>query len=176
MFLRKKALLLVSVVLVAVSSCGSSDDVTDAGKGKEKIEGWAGSPDSPGKKPYDYFYMKKSARASQKAVDKKSGAMMKETCTDAATTSAKGDLIGKMVGESVQGASGVSDGESTGKVVVREFNAKVQGVNTKECKPLMPQDPQIPYAEWKECECVIFVKIDGGREAIVARAKEIENK
>lgn len=56
---------------------------------------------------------------------------MQSTCIDAATTQAKGDLIGKMIGESIEGASGVSDGESTGKVVVREFSGKLQGVSTK---------------------------------------------
>jgi hypothetical protein len=166
-----KYILPVAILLTAVLSC-ASDDVTTVGEGAKKFEGWGGAPDAPGKKPFDFFYMKATGRASNKAMDKRSGAMMQTTCTDAAVTGMKGNMIGKLIGESVQGASGVSDGESTGVVVVREFSGQLQGVNVKECKALYPDEPSTPFSGWKECECVVFIKIPGGKEAVVAKASK----
>ncbi|MDX1961458.1 MAG: lipoprotein LipL21 [Leptospiraceae bacterium] len=175
--MKLKSLLLVVAVSTAFLVGCASDDVTTVGKGAKKLEGWAGPPEDVSKLPHEFFYMKKVARASEKAVDtKRSGAMMKSTCVDAATTQAKGELIGKLVGETLTGASGVSDGESTGAVVVREFNGKLKGVNIKECKGLAMEVPDAPGSEFKECECVIFVKIPGGREAVIAKAQEVEKK
>jgi hypothetical protein len=174
---KSTILLLLSVAILGLYTCSSGDKAYELeGKGVREFEGWAGPPEDPKKKPFDYFYMKYAGRASEKAVQKRSGAMMQETCRDAAVTGAKGDLIGKLIGESITGASGISDAESTGKVVVREFQGKLQGVNVKACKPLAAPDPQIPNSEFKECECVVYVRIDGGREAVIARAKEIEGK
>jgi hypothetical protein len=166
---------LVSLLVLNFHACSSTEDVTEL-KGGVAFEGWAGPPEDVKAKPAEYFYMKTSGRASEKALNKRSGAMMQTTCVDAATVNAKGDLIGKMIGESITGNSGVSDGESTGKVVIRDFIGKLQGVNVKECKPIATPDPSIPLSEYKECQCIIFVKIPGGRDAIIARAKEIENK
>lgn len=174
---KTKAIVLFTMLMVAVYGCGSSGkEAHDVGEGGKQFEGWHGPPEDVNKKPFDFYYMKSVGRASQKAMDKRSGAMMQKTCTDAATTTVKGDLIGKLVGESIQGASGVSDGESTGQVVVREFMGTLQGVNVKECKALYPDDPQVPYSGWKECECVVFVKIPGGRDAVVAKAQSADKK
>ena len=172
----KKSLSLVLALLVTILGCNTGDSAVTVGKGGKQFEGWAGPPENPSEKPFDFFYMKYPGRASEKAVQKKSGAMMQSTCIDAATTQAKGDLIGKMIGESIEGASGVSDGESTGKVVVREFSGKLQGVSTKECRPMAIAKPEIPGSEYLECECVIFLRVDGGRDAIIARAQELEKK
>ncbi|MCB1176135.1 MAG: lipoprotein LipL21 [Leptospiraceae bacterium] len=170
---KVSSVLLTTIAILGLYTCSGGEKVHEL-PGGQQFEGWAGPPEDVKKKPYDYFYMKTAGRASEKALNKRSGAMMQTTCVDAATVNAKGDLIGKMIGESITGASGISDGESTGKVVVREFQGKLQGVNTKECKPIAVPDPSIPLSEYKECQCVIFVKIDGGRDSIVARAKEIE--
>jgi hypothetical protein len=166
-----KFVLPLALLLSAVLGC-QKDDVTTVGDGARKFEGWGGSPDAPNKKPFDFFYMKATGRASNKAMEKRSGAMMQTTCTDAAVTGMKGNLIGKLIGEDVVGASGTSDGESTGVVVVREFSGNLRGVNTKECKPLFEDEANTPYSGWKECECVVFVKIPGGKEAVVAKAEK----
>lgn len=172
-----KAIMLFTMLMVAVSGCSSSGkEVHDVGEGGKKFEGWAGPPEDPSKKPFDHFYMKHTARASQKAIDRKSGAMMQSTCTEAAALQGKGNLMRKMIGETLQGASGVADGESTGSVLVSEYTGKIKGVSTKECKGLAPVDPQVPYSEYKECECVIFSRVEGGKDAIIARAKEVEAK
>ena len=41
--------------------------------------------------------------------------------------------------------------------------AGLQGVWTKNCMPLAIPVPGFPYSEWKECECIVYVRIEGGR-------------
>ena len=170
-----KAIMLFTILMVAVTGCNSGDKAHSLKDGTQ-FEGWAGPPEDPSKKPHEYFYMKHAARASKKAIDMKSGAMMQSTCTEASALQGKGNLMRKMIGETLQGASGVADGESTGSVLVSEYTGKIKGVSSKECKGLAQADPQIPYSEYKECECVIFSRIEGGKDSIIARAKEIEGK
>lgn len=163
-------LVVLVITFLVFSYCGK-DPATTVGKDGQQFEGWAGPPEDPSASPKEYFYMKYAGRASEKALEKRSGGMMQTTCRDAAELNAKGDIIQKLAFETVKGASGVSDGESTGKVVVREFAATTSGMNTKECKPLAVADPNVPYSEWKECQCVMYVRIPGGRDTVLAKAK-----
>ncbi len=170
---KMKAILLFTMLMGVVVGCGGGKSAAELENGQQ-FEGWRGPPDDLNKKPHEYFYMKHAARASQRAIDRKSGAMMQSTCTEAAALQGKGNLMRKMIGETLTGASGVADGESTGSVLVSEYTGKIKGVSTKECKGLAQADPQIPYSDYKECECVIFSRIEGGKDAIIARAKEVE--
>ena len=167
----------IAMILAFVLGCSgdAKKDPTTVGKDGYRFEGWAGSPEDPKEKPFDFFYMKSVGRASNKAMEKRSGAMMQKTCTDAAVLSVKGDLIGKLIGESIEGASSLQDGESMGLIVKREFSGQLQGVNVKECKALYPDEASTPYSGWKECECVVFVKIPGGKEAVLAKASKPGN-
>ncbi|MCB1156318.1 MAG: lipoprotein LipL21 [Leptospiraceae bacterium] len=166
----KTSILLVLALVLGFANCGGGNKVYELDKGR-MFEGWAGPPEDPTGGPKEFFYMKYTGRASEKALSKKSGAMMETTCRDAAELNAKGDIIQKLAHETVTGASGVSDGESTGKVVVREFAAQTSGMNTMQCEPLSKPDPNIANSEWKECRCVMYVRIEGGRDAVLAKAK-----
>ncbi|MEM7183093.1 MAG: lipoprotein LipL21 [Spirochaetota bacterium] len=161
------------VVLVSLVGCSSAEKPYELSGGQE-FEGWAGPPHKPEEGPKEYFYMKYAGRASDKSRKKKSGTMMQNTCTDAAELGAKGDIIQKLAHETVSGASGVSDGESTGKVVVREFAAYNSGMNRLKCKPIAKADPNIPLSEWNECVCVMYVRIEGGPDAVLAKARAKE--
>ncbi|MDX1958182.1 MAG: lipoprotein LipL21 [Leptospiraceae bacterium] len=163
---------LLSLLLILSLSFFCSEPKSKETVPEKPIEGWAGPPNDLTQKPFDYFYMRKVARASEKAVNKRDGKMIQATCVDAATTQAKGDLINILVGESL--TNSCHDGESTGPVIVREYNGKLKGVNIKECKPKAVAVPGILGSEYAECECVIFVKIPGGKDAIIAQLQEIE--
>ncbi|MCB1157124.1 MAG: lipoprotein LipL21 [Leptospiraceae bacterium] len=168
--LNKTVLGLLTLSFLFLMNCGGGNKVYELKNGRQ-FEGWAGPPEDPTGSPQEFFYMKYTGRASEKALKKKSGAMMETTCRDAAELNAKGDIIQKLAHETVTGASGVSDGESTGKVVVREFAAQVTGMNTMQCEPLAKAEADIPNSEWKECRCVMYVRIEGGRDSVLAKAK-----
>ena len=136
--------------------------------GKE-FEGWGGDPNTHYQKPFDFFYMPATGRASSEAQNKRYGPMMQTTCTDAAITGLKGNMIGKLIGETaiVEPSSTIRDRESPRTRIIIEFKNELQGVNIKECKPLFTDEPTLPYSGWKECECVIYIKILGGKERVL---------
>ena len=184
-----KKQIFILLFLVFVINCSSIDlgqkDATTVGTGGWSFEGWGGPPEQrrDGKtpkdtKPRDWYYSKFSARASQKAVSRKSQSMMQSTCREAARLQGAADVVKKMVGETLETASGVSDGESTGNVIVSESAGLVKGVGVYECKAIGPgSDPlDVTKDNWEECQCVIYSKYKGGRDALIGEAKKVENR
>ncbi len=139
-------------------------------------EGWAGHPDSPNKKPFDYFYMKSEGRASNKAMKRKPDLMWQTTCIDQAVTKSKGELFRNLYYETIYLESACHDGEVNGPILVREILYKWRGLNVKQCKPLFEDQENFPYSGWNECECVVFVKIPGGEKTIQAEVKEVYDR
>ncbi|TGK12559.1 lipoprotein LipL21 [Leptospira fluminis] len=180
-----KKLIAISLAAVLFSYCGpntAQKDATSVGDGGWSFEGWGGPPEqrNDGKtpkdtNPKDYYYMKFSSRASAKAVAKKSPAMMQSTCREASRLQGASDVVKKMVGETVESASGVSDGEATANVIVSQSAGIVKGVGVYECKATGPgSDPKdVSKDNWEECQCVIYAKFPGGRDALVAKAQEV---
>lgn len=169
----KKSIVLTIAILTLFTYCGNSKDFTTSGKGAKKMEGWAGPPENIELKPYEYFYLKHVAAAKDETVKQKNGAKMEATCVEAATLQGKSNFLRKMVGESIEGASGVADGESTGFVIVSQYTGKVKGMNVRDCKPLA-EAGKFKGSEWGQCECVIWAKVDGGRDSVIAAAQEQE--
>ena len=179
---------LIFLTFLSLISCGVSidlgqKDATTVGTGGWSFEGWGGPPDqrSDGKtpkdtKPKDWYYMKFPARASAKAVSRKSQAMMQSTCKEGARLQGASDVIKKMIGETIESASGVSDGETTANVIVSESSGLVKGVGVYECKATGPgSDPSdVTKDNWEECQCVIYAKYKGGRDALVGEAVKRE--
>ncbi len=210
--MNKKILLLL--LFLTTLACASK---TEKLIPEKQLEGWAGNPDNPNEKPFDYFYMKSTGRASQKAIDKKSGKMIKATCIDSITYRSKVNLIRKMVVESTYGgtpSSGqlytpfflndlltlnysretrfysqtkenffnplylitVKEDVEIRLELIEEYQRVIQGVEVKDCQPLAIPDPEVPLSEWKECECLIYSHIPGGRGAIIARYRELDRE
>lgn len=188
--------LLVSLALI---QCGGPDERRDATSNRENgwiFEGWACAPNTAralkGESPADYcdtsnikkntyLYMKFAARASERAIARESVAMMQSTCRRAAKDQISGDAIGKILGEYLEGASGVEDGESTGQTIVSQFRGKIRGIGVYDCCPLdqdtgLCADPDKSGVGrmWKECVCVGYMRFPGGQAAFNAAAEEAE--
>lgn len=188
----KKSLIVCASLIAFVVSCGSNDggrrDATTVGKNGWIFEGWACAPDaaaakrgeSPAEyckgkeKEYDYLYMKFSARASDKAIKANSVAMKQSTCREAARLQVAGDGLKKILGEYLEQASGVSDGQSTGSVIVSESKGIIKGVGVYDCCSLNNEtgicanvgEPET----WEECQCVGYLRYMGGQKALEAKA------
>ncbi len=137
-------------------------------------EGWAGEPNNLTQKPFDYFYMKSTARASEKAIYKRSSEMMKSTCIDAAFTGVKGNLLGKLYGETIIIGSDLDTEQQANVIDYKEFSEELRSLKIKECKPLFEDEENFPNSGWKECECIFYIKIDGGREIIHQKFMKLE--
>jgi hypothetical protein len=180
--MKTLSLLLISFLI----TCGSGDyrkDATSVGEGGWAGEGWGGAPEqrADGKTPRDtlprdWYYMKYPARASDKAIAKKDQMMMKSTCREAARMQGAADVVRKMIGETLESASGVSDGQSTGQVIVSQATGVIKGVGVYECLSMGPGTIRNDAMKenWESCECVIYAKYDGGRDALVAKARSLE--
>jgi hypothetical protein len=190
----KKTIFLISLVAIFATYCGSKNearrDATTVGKEGWVFEGWACAPDaakakqglSPAEyctddKPKDYLYMKFSAAASEKAIRSGRLAQMMATCRDAALTQIKGDGLSKIIGDYLEQASGVQDGQSTGVAIVRQSKGKIQGVGVYDCCAINNDTGKCvkegEKEDWSQCMCVGYMKFPGGQKAFESMAQEI---
>ena len=185
----KQMLMIVMVGVVGlVVACGGNDarrDATTVGQDGWVVEGWACEPKTDKKDPpsvtckgdkKDYLYMKFAARASQKALDANSIAMKMSTCREAARLQVAGDGLAKIIGEYLEKASGVSDGQSTGVAIVSQMRGKISGIGIYDCCSI-DQDTgkcvaQGKKEDWNDCMCVGYMKFPGGQKAFEAKAEE----
>lgn len=191
-----KKILALSVIALSIglAQCGGGDsrrDATTVGEAGWVFEGWACEPDaalakqgkSPAEyctpdKPKDYLYMKFSAAASQKAIDSGRVAMMMSTCRDAADLQIKGNGLSKIIGDYLEQASGVSDGQSTGVAIVRQSQGLISGVGVYDCCAIdndtgscvKPGEKE----NWEQCMCVGYMKFPGGQKNFETMAQKAQ--
>ncbi|MCB1323063.1 MAG: lipoprotein LipL21 [Leptospiraceae bacterium] len=192
--MKRLSWIAILIPLMMAMSCGGGDarrDATTVGASGWIFEGWACAPDSSealkGNSPAeycddvdeedkDYLYMKFSARASSRAIRENSIAMKQSTCRDAALTQVKGDGLSKIVGDYLEQASGVSDGQSTGVAIIRQSQGKIRGIGLYDCCSLNPSTGRCAESDepetWEECQCVGYLRYPGGRDAFKADAQE----
>jgi hypothetical protein len=189
----KKVLLVLASTALIIASCGGSDnrrDATSVGESGWVFEGWACAPDTAaakrGESPADYckgdtskfdhLYMKFSAVASEKAIKSGRIAAKQSTCRQAAKDQIAGDGLSKVIGDYIEKASGVSDGQSTGQVIVSQTQGIIKGIGVYDCCSLDNDtgtcvnkgEPE----SWEQCQCVGFMKFPGGQKAFESAAKE----
>jgi len=192
-----KNFLVLGVVALSIglAQCGGDNarrDATTVGKAGWVFEGWACAPNaalakqgqSPaeyckeGVQPFDYIYMKFSAAASQRAIDSGRLAQMMSTCRDAALTQVKGDGLSKIIGDYIEQASGVSDGQSTGVAIVRSSQGLLKGAGVYDCCAI-DNDTGACVKEgekenWEQCMCVGYMKFPGGQKAFETQAEKAQ--
>lgn len=194
-----KKLTVTAVLAIVVSftffSCGGGGndgrgDATTVGEHAWVFEGWACAPrgskeGSPQEycsdnsvSDNDYLYMKVAAAASDRAIASKRIAQMQATCRQAAEDQIKGNGLSKIIGDYLERASGVADGQSTGFAIVTETKGKIKGVGLYNCCSMNPKnglcaEPGEPET-WEQCMCVGYIKFPGGQDAFETRAEELE--
>lgn len=160
----KIKLIFILCILVLVG-CGSNEKMFP--RPDKPWEGWAGSPDRPGKMPFEYFYIKSQARASQKSIEMQNENSMKKTCSDAASLTGKADIATKILSE----FSECFDCSDDKKNMFKESSV-VKETKIKECKPTSPEISELNGSNWRECECVLYALIPGGKDGLLARIRE----
>jgi hypothetical protein len=135
---------------------------------EQKLEGWAGNPDNPNEEPFDYFYI---YIQGQGTFQTNSLLYIRKSCIESAESNGKNKIITQIVKDSI-----VSNNYILKEEIIKEYKKKIKGPSFYKCKPLGIHDPLIPFSDYKECECIIFVHVKGGKDTIIARAKEIESK
>ena len=59
--------------------------------------------------------------------------------------------------------------------IAKEYRLK-KDIKVKNCYPIAKSVIEESESDWKECECIFYVHIPGGRDIISARAKELERE
>ena len=59
--MNKRLILLLLLFFLTILTCSSKSEKPIP---ERQLEGWAGNPDNPNEKPFDYFYMSYAVRAS----------------------------------------------------------------------------------------------------------------
>lgn len=190
----KKVILILASTALLLGSCGKDDhrrDATTVGKDGWVFEGWACAPDaaaakrgeSPAEyckgdsKKFDYLYMKFFAAASDKAIASGRIAQKNSTCRQAAKDQISGEGISKILGDYLEKASGVSDGQSTGQVIISQTAGKITGIGVYDCCSLNPETgicaSKGEKEDWEQCICVGYMKFPGGQAGLSSMAKEL---
>jgi hypothetical protein len=198
-YMTKKLFYMVigTALISTLAFCGgggdSRRDATTVGENGWIFEGWACAPDaaagqrgeSPGqyckgkkKEQMDYLYLKYPAAASDKAIKSGRLAQMMSTCRDAALTQIKGDGLSKIIGDYLEQASGVADGQSTGVAIVRQSAGKISGTGIYDCCAVDNNTGKCvkkgEKENWEQCICVGYMRFKGGQDALEAMASEVQ--
>lgn len=160
-----KIKLIFTLCILVLAGCGSNEKVFP--RADKPWEGWAGSLDRPGKMPFEYFYIKSQARASQKSIEMQNENSIKKTCSDAASLTAKADIAVKILSE----FSECSDCSEDKKTIFKE-SSTIKEAKLKECKPTASEISEIKGSNWRECECIVYAHIPGGKDGLLSRIRE----
>lgn len=163
----------ILILILICLSCGFSERNTPISFSVD-AEGWGGPPEARNQKPYEYYYIKQKANASNIAISKKSAGMMQVTCVNNAATKIKAELVSSLISETLTGATGPEGGPVESPVSVLPFSGKLTGVSIKECKPFATKS-DLRGSEWIECECLGYIKIPGGKNSVTGKRLGKEN-
>ena len=187
--MRNFILIVAITSAMVLSACGGDKgrrDATTVGERGWVFEGWACGPLADKSMPpsqiqckkKDHLYMKFSAAASQKAIDSGRLAQMMSTCREAALLQIKGDGLSKIIGEYLEKASGVSDGQSTGVAIVASTRGKIKGVGVYDCCAINNDTGKCTKPgkreNWEQCMCVGYMKFRGGQKSFNSAAEEVK--
>ncbi len=157
---------------IHIAVCGSSHRQLDE-DWRTPWDGWGGNPEGYNNKPYDYFYY----RNGYGTLNLKELAKTKtpeSLCKEISLKDTYNILIRKMIGESMQGNINDSEFDRIGNLLVIKYLVEKEKIQTKDCRPLFMDDPKNPNNKWRECECLVYVHIPGGKDTIIKEAKELQ--
>ncbi|MBK6606904.1 MAG: hypothetical protein IPG24_15870 [Leptospiraceae bacterium] len=171
-----KKLILLFLLFLTTLTCSTK---TEKPIPEQKLEGWAGNPDNPNEKPFDYFYMRSTGGMPKKGWSGYDSVIaIRYTCIENARNNGERELIRKMLNESLKKFCILCislDMENLKSILFYDYSSRIKQ-DIKVCRPLAASELKIPLREGKECECIIYAHIPGGKDGIIARAKEIEKE
>ncbi len=161
-------------LFLSYSSCASND--MEERKGCIKLwDGWAGYYTDYNSKPFDFFYNEWREEINIKKLSKTEKPEI--LCKENSIKNRSDSLIRKMIGDSIIGsihAKSEAEEERIGILLVKKYLREKDKIQVKECRPLAQPNSKIPNSEWRECECIVYLYIPGGKDTIIKEAKELQ--
>lgn len=134
-------------------------------------EGWGGPPMEEEKQPFDYIYTKVAGKATRKAIQSGSGGMMHNSCTASILETAGTKLSTRILSE-YQKEHSSKEPEKLLQKINTLYERDYKEPKLKECRPTAKADKKILYSEFKTCECIVYIRIVGGKKEV---SKSLEN-
>lgn len=157
--MRKTNYLLLYLILIYLLNCTAHG--RDINHSDIRWEGWAGNPNYPNHKPYDYFYIISTGKVSSKLLETKNNSIIRQACETNAIASGKEEFFPSIAHNTIYEQSTPSQRE-----INKLRNVLKIEIETKECKPRFMENNDVDSNNWKECECILYSKIIGGKELV----------
>lgn len=144
--------------MVSVFGCTISDPSIYQKTVKKPSSGWIVS-DQSDKKSADTYYFKVNSYADPSIAN---GAKKEFSCKNSALEDGKSTAAQK-ISENILASS-------INSLSLNDITISIKEVRAKECRPVAMTDPEVPFSEWSQCECVITAKVEGGKSNLLARS------
>lgn len=153
-----KLLTLISILLVSMFGCTINDPSVYQKSLKKPSSGWIVS-DQSDKKSADTYYFKVNSYANPGISN---GAKKEFSCKNSALEDGKANAAQKISEDIIS--------NSINTLSLNDITISIKEIRAKECKATAITDPNVPFSEWSQCECIITAKIDGGKSNLLARS------
>ncbi len=135
---------------------------------QKELFGWAGAPEDINKKPHEYFYTKFYGKVEILSTKLKAENYQNK-CIQSATKQAKEEILFRAMDWPV------NDGPEDLDVLQlsKKYKKDYQAIFLK-CNPIgYAYSMSIYGSKWRDCECIFYMKVLGGRDAIIAKVHEL---
>jgi len=137
---------------------------------QKELFGWAGAPEDINKKPHECFYAKLYGKVEILS-SKLRAEDYKNKCIQSATKQAKEEMLLMALHHSFLGGNDI-DGVYLDLPIFEKNMKKKIDAKLLNCKPNAYSFHQSAFesgTEWRDCECIFYMKVPGGRDFIVAK-------
>ena len=155
------------VILFSLFACADTPNKPVTPK---ELFGWAGVPEDINKKPRDYFYAKFYGKVEILST-KLNAEDYQNKCIQSATKQAKEEILFIALHHTILGGSDI-DGIYLDLPIFEKNRKNLFDVKLLNCKSNAYSFHQSAFesgSELRDCECIFYAKVPGGRDAIVAR-------
>lgn len=155
---RKKTIYLFLNLLYLLNCAAHTKSINHS---EIKWEGWAGNPNYPNSEPHDYFYLTSRGKVSSKLLETKNNNKIRQVCEAIAITSGKEEFFPSIAYNTIY------EQFTPGPREINKLkNALKIKIETKECKPGFMEKSDFDLSNWRECKCILYSKIIGGKELV----------
>lgn len=147
----------ITQIIFLLLSCAENISMQENLTGRQ-WEGWAGPPHNPNLKPHDYFYTTLIGEVKSQKVNPED---MKKTCVDSVRAANPEKTIQKVIREMIDSTNdGPSFSDSEIRTFAKDKIPKEKRLEIKTCNQISSSN------DWKNCECIVYIHISGGRDYI----------
>lgn len=166
--------ILILLFIFILLSCSSQNDNSVADLSKIAKDGgdWAGAPDSPNKKPYDYFYLLQKGNITSKLIKPE---QREKACMDFVSKNGLVEISVRIFKMSIEQAvcEDCNENKTMGYLFAALFMNQKKEIQILECNSLVKDNLISVNSKQYECECLTYLKVVGGQKYILTKYEQL---